>query len=91
MTSQKSDNYRQKSKIVVRGYGGEPVEMRCQGSSGGRVTVARPGRTQTLSVPVEIVFKYAKGLYEQLREAWAAGDKQRLAELWKSAGRAFQS
>ena len=73
--------------VVVRAYGDEPVELLAVGERPGYVEVTRQGTGVSIGFPVAYVYEYSAQLVADLRDAYAAGDHDRLHRLWSVARR----
>ena len=74
----------------MRAFGDEPVRLRAIGLYQRAVEVIGTSRAHSIGYPMEHVFEYDKRAYAKLRQAYEAGDNERLATLWTEAKR-FQT
>lgn len=79
--------------MIVRAFGGEPLERVAIGTQDRGVLICRPdrieaverGESEPVCFPSDLVFAASPDLFAALRSAYAAGDKDRLEALWHQA------
>ena len=72
------------SCVIVRAWGGEPVEMIVQDvdKKGDRVLVSRPNGHRSIGLPVADVFPFDKAMMGRLTAAYECGDDAYLGEIY---------
>ena len=83
-----SDFRPQRPEVIVRSFGDEPVALYAHGLQVDkkRVLVGKVDAERPISLPFTDVFDFDAGYFRELSEAFRAGDRSRLTELYKSLG-----
>ena len=76
---------RNDASVIVRAYGDEPVVLQAHSCRDGRVEVFREDESKSISLPQDYIFSYSLSVFDQLKEAYARGDSESLANLWQAA------
>jgi hypothetical protein len=71
-----------KLKVIVRSWGDEPVVLFLYSADTTRLIVGRRKARYTIGLPAEQVFPFHKSVFHNLADAWAAGDRDKLASLY---------
>ncbi len=71
--------------VIVRSFRNEPVKLRVLSVREDAVEVAGSDPSRSIGYPRRLVYRFDEELFDQLRAAFAAGDRQRLDALWRKA------
>jgi hypothetical protein len=71
--------------VIIRGYGNEPVCLKAILARPGVVEVVGSNEIMSMGFPSEDVFEFDQSLFNRLRTAYEAGDRQKMVKLWEQA------
>lgn len=69
-------------KVMVRGFGEEPVVLWAVGQHGGRVEVVGEDRKHSLRYPADLVQDYDEDRFKAILQAYEGEDYGSLKRLW---------
>lgn len=71
--------------VIARAFQDQPVLLRAAGTGKGIVNVVGDDPNRRMAYPAGYVYRYNKGLLENLRSAFSKRNTVRLLELWGKA------
>jgi hypothetical protein len=75
----------QKSCVIGRAYGDEPIKLIAISDWGNAIEVKREGDTDSVGFRKEALFQFDQSLFDQLSAAFAEKDRTALMRLWGAA------
>jgi hypothetical protein len=75
----------QKSCVIGRAYGDEPIKLIPISDWGRAVEVRREGDRDSFGFRKEAIYRFEPGLFDKLRAAFDENDRKTLLRLWNSA------
>jgi hypothetical protein len=73
------------STVIGRAFGDEPIKLMVLSDWGTAVEVRREGDRDSIGFRKEYVYRFEPILFQQLLEAFNAGNQQELVALWNKA------
>lgn len=71
--------------VIIRAFGEEPVQLMAVSVRDGAVDAVGSDESRPMPFRVDFVYRFDKKLFRDLRQAYEAGDGERLSRLWKKA------
>jgi len=75
----------QKSTVIGRAYGDEPIKLIPVSDWGSAIKVRREGDRDSVGFRKEAIYRFDQGLFDKLRAAFDGNDRRTLVRLWNSA------
>jgi len=87
MSIPKRNETGQKTYVIGRAYGDEPIKLIPVADWGSAVEVRREGDRDSVGFRKEAIYRFDRDLFESLCSAFASKDRRTLARLWNRAER----
>jgi len=75
----------QKSCLIGRAYGDEPIKLIPLSDWGSAVEVRRDGDRDSIGFRKEALYRFDQALFDRLRAAFDGNDRKALSRLWNTA------
>lgn len=85
MSSSLARLFRNRPRVIVKAFRGEPVLVSALADLGDVVEVFGKKEDVTICLPRTSLYKFEESVFRELRSAYEVGDKKKLEDLWAVA------